>query len=328
VYQSYRQGPNAGGSTGGFTYTLSGLDIGVGYKLRLHFADDTSTHAGQRVFAIYVNGAVQEQSFDIWSLAGGTGVAYIQEYEGVNAEVGGNIIITCQNGGADAGAGSACLSGIELIPPAQTTNGTQYMINCGGPAVGPSPSTTLNGGVSAGANNITVHSTTGMAAGVQLQVDDFSPTTTAEVLTIDHLVGSQAFFTSNLGYNHANGANVYVLPTVQARYGWSAVQQIYGVQSVTINDPLLQTLSQCQTRAQYEVNRSAWQRWPSTLVTASMPTIKPGWLIKWFNGRAGANGSDFWGYVQSVERVTERTSPTEGVDEDTYGVFILYVQAR
>ena len=48
VYQTYR--------CGSFSYTLTGLTPSASYTLRLHFADPSSTAAGQRQFDVSVNG--------------------------------------------------------------------------------------------------------------------------------------------------------------------------------------------------------------------------------------------------------------------------------
>lgn len=339
VYQSYRQGVTAVGSLQGFTYTFSNLTIGYGYTFRLHFTDDTSTRVGQRVFDIYVNGAAQVTSFDIFAQAGGNGRAFIQEINGVNAEPDGTVTLTFQNQtGVNGGADRPIICGIEVVLP-QGQGGVAYAVNCGNGAVGPSPSTTSTTSITAGGNSVTLTSIpSGLVAGSQFQIDDNLGTlntggpgysiTSAEDATVFSVVGLVVTIVGTFEFNHSSGVNVYLLPTIQATYGWSPNQQIYGTQALVIDDPLLQTLSQCQNRANFEVNKAAWQRNQANLVTASVPTIKPGWLVKWFNPVVSANGSDFWGYVQSVERNSDISDPNNPVDLDAYSTYILFVRAR
>ena len=61
IYQTAR--------TGVFTYTLPNLTPNATYTVRLHFADPTSTAAGQRQFNVDVNGARRLQNYDIYQQA-------------------------------------------------------------------------------------------------------------------------------------------------------------------------------------------------------------------------------------------------------------------
>ena len=254
VYQTYR----STGSNSAFAYTLTGLQVGRGYTIRLHLADPTSTGTGQAIFDVLANGGVVAQGVDIVALAGGKQKAFIQEITGVQSDVNGNLLLSFQNGSVagsvSPGTGSPLCCGIEVVLP-QGTGGVLYSLNCGGAAITPA------------------------------------------------------------------------VPAVQAGYAWSAVQQTYGVQSKDINDPLLRTLAECKTRGQYEVNKAAWARYPVKLTTASIPTVEPGHIVKWFHPRLSANGTDQWGYVQSIGRRQERTEQG-GVDQDTFNTYLLYQQAR
>jgi Malectin domain len=124
-------------------------------------------------------------------------------------------------------------------------------------------------------------------------------------------------------------------PTVTANYGVSAIQQKYGIQSFELDDPLLKTVGECTVTGQYFLNQSAWARNPFTIRTMSVPTLKPAQMIKIFNPRVGANGSDMWHYIQAIKRHTERPMPDssgsviEGeYDYDEFSTYLLYVQAR
>jgi hypothetical protein len=110
-------------------------------------------------------------------------------------------------------------------------------------------------------------------------------------------------------------------PTVTANYGFSPLQEEYGIQSQTIDDPLLSTQEECENVGQFWVNFSTWRRHQQTLRTASIGHLQPGDLIRWYSP---AINSDMWGYLQSITR----NVTTGGADTDTYLVYLLYVQAR
>ena len=319
-----------------FVYTLSGLTPGLGYTVRLHFADPTSTKDTARVFAIIINEVYVETSLDIFGTVGGNStpgstepLALVKEYTGCTANNNGNITILFGNGSnlslSNKGNGEPICSGIEVLPP-EGSGASAYTINCGGPAIGPSTSTTLNGATSVGTDVITVASSAGMTAGSQVQIDDnYVPTNTAsETATIQSISGNTITFTSNLGYAHSSGANVYPLPIVQVTYGWSPTQQTYGLQSEEINDPLISTLADAEALATYAVNRSAWQRNGITIVTLSIPTIKPGQCIKFWNSRIS---KFMYMYVASIQRNMSRSSK-QNVDRDTYSGYLLFVGAN
>ena len=138
VYQSYRR---IGGNNA-FTYSLTGLQVGRGYTVRLHLADPTDTASGQCVFDVLANGAVAAQGLDPVALAGGKGKAFIQEITGLQPDANGNLTLSFQNGSVPGsvspGTGSPFCCGIEVVLP-QGTGGIAYAINCGGAALTPAP---------------------------------------------------------------------------------------------------------------------------------------------------------------------------------------------
>lgn len=334
VYQTNRTGADYNSSIGqGFTYHFLGLTVGRGYLVRLHYCEPVFAFgSGSRTFDVLINGAVVDKNFDIWSNAGGGNIAFVKEYTGVNCNISGELTIQFANGPSfDGGSAGPLICGIEVILPQGNPDTIAFAVNCGGTAIGPSPSTTLTSNVSISSNTITVANTTGFTIGGSLQIDDTSFTLTtstiSETNTITNIVGSTITLSNEFQYSHLTGAQVYVLPVVQATYGWSAVQQTYGVQSKSIDDPLLQTLEQCQSRAEYETNKGAWTRNPISIVTASVPIIKPGKCIQWYNPRVSTNGSDFSMYVQTINRHGEITRETI-IDVDTYTGYLLYVGER
>jgi hypothetical protein len=111
------------------------------------------------------------------------------------------------------------------------------------------------------------------------------------------------------------------VPVVTANYGYSPLQEEYGIQSQTIDDPLLSTQEECENVGQFWVNFSTWRRHQQTLRTASICHLQPGDLIRWYSPQIA---SDCWGYLQGITR----SVTAGGADTDTYLVYLLYVQAR
>lgn len=260
VYQSYRQT----GANAAFSYTLTGLQVGRGYTVRLHLADPTSTATGQRVFDVLANGAVAAQSIDIYQLAGGRATATIQEITGLQPNINGSLVLSFQNGSVvgsvSPGTGSPLVCGIEVVLP-QGTGGVAFAINCGGAAITPAP------------------------------------------------------------------------PVVKATYAYSPSQQVYGVSNITDDNPLLGTLPQCQSMAQYLLNYASWARNPVTIRTQSIPTLYPGMVLQFFHPRLGAGGSDMSCYIEGIKRHQHRPEATGGVaedetDYDEFSGFLLYVKPR
>jgi len=85
VYQTARNG--------NFHYHLTGLQAGIGYTLRLHFADPDSTGDRQRIFTVYVNGAPIVTDLDIYNTVESKTRPHIEEVTGVASDIDGNMDI-------------------------------------------------------------------------------------------------------------------------------------------------------------------------------------------------------------------------------------------
>ncbi len=72
VYQSNRYG--------NFTYTIPGLTANASYTVRLHFAEEYWTAAGQRVFNVSLNGQQVLTNFDILGTAGAANKAVVEQF--------------------------------------------------------------------------------------------------------------------------------------------------------------------------------------------------------------------------------------------------------
>jgi len=118
VYQSVRYAPS-------FTYTIPGLSAGGSYTVRLHFAELTFTGSGQRVFNVAINSTTVLSNFDVYSAAGGTDVALVEQFN-TTASSSGNIVISFTQGTADnpevAGVEVLSAGGATGIAPSIPTN--------------------------------------------------------------------------------------------------------------------------------------------------------------------------------------------------------------
>jgi hypothetical protein len=85
VYESTRYG--------NFTYTIPGLTGGATYTVRLHFAEQHWTSAGQREFNVSINGAPVLTDFDIFKAAGGDYRANIQQFSATAGSSGQIVIV-------------------------------------------------------------------------------------------------------------------------------------------------------------------------------------------------------------------------------------------
>jgi hypothetical protein len=105
VYQSQRYGNN-------FSYTVTGLNPGTNYSVRLHFAEDPGVKVGQRKFNVSLNGTVKLANVDVEALAGGSSraVALIAD---TTANSAGAIVINF----ASTIGGDAMVSGIQIVQP-------------------------------------------------------------------------------------------------------------------------------------------------------------------------------------------------------------------
>ncbi len=107
VYQAERYG--------NFTYAIPDLTPGDSYTVRLHFAENYYTGAGQRLFNVAINGATALNQFDIFAAAGGMYKAVIREIK-ATADANGQIVI------AFTGADPKC-NGVEIMAPVDLARG-------------------------------------------------------------------------------------------------------------------------------------------------------------------------------------------------------------
>jgi fibronectin type 3 domain-containing protein len=101
VYQSWRSGT--------FYYQIPGFTAGGSYLVRLHFAEDWVSKAGQRVFNVSINGKQVLTHFDIIAATGAEFKAIVKEFT-VNANDDGKIIVFVQTV-----VGNGRLNGIEIL---------------------------------------------------------------------------------------------------------------------------------------------------------------------------------------------------------------------
>ena len=99
--------------TNTFTYTFSMLP--GSYEVTLKFTEQAFSGAGQRVFDVYINGAVVLTNYDIFADAGGQNVAVDKVFNNISP-VGGNI--TIQFG--PASVNNAKVNAIQIIPAPST----------------------------------------------------------------------------------------------------------------------------------------------------------------------------------------------------------------
>jgi hypothetical protein len=106
VYQTKRTG------TAPFSYVFPVLTAGHTYTVRLHFADDLSSAAGQRVFNVSINGKVVLSNFDIFGTAKAKLKAVVEQFS-TTPDNNGEITIEFS---PISGKGAALISGIEIVP--------------------------------------------------------------------------------------------------------------------------------------------------------------------------------------------------------------------
>lgn len=90
VYQTWRTGSRRSPN---FSYVLTGLNADTNYTLRLHFAENSVSSPGQRIFDVLLNGNKVLDRFDIVSAAGGEHTAVIETFN-VTADENGQISLT------------------------------------------------------------------------------------------------------------------------------------------------------------------------------------------------------------------------------------------
>jgi hypothetical protein len=97
-------------------YTVSGLAVGISYKVRLHFAELTFDTVGDCVFDIAVAGASTQTAtaYDILSAAGAKYQAVVREFT-LQASSAGSITVTLSPNQGMGGYYYSQLNGLEVI---------------------------------------------------------------------------------------------------------------------------------------------------------------------------------------------------------------------
>jgi hypothetical protein len=94
---------------GEISYALPGLEDGVAYKVRLHWAEMTYNGPGRRAFNVAINGKPVETNLDIVAVTGAGHKALMKEYDALST--GGKITVDFTNGKTD----NAMISGLEVL---------------------------------------------------------------------------------------------------------------------------------------------------------------------------------------------------------------------
>jgi len=115
---------------GNMTYTIASLTPGASYDVRLHFAENWWTAAGQRLFNVAVNGTSVLANFDVFASAGAQHKAVVREFSGV-ANANGRIVIAFTTV-----TDNALINGIEVLAPPVSAAGADS-INAGAGAAAP-----------------------------------------------------------------------------------------------------------------------------------------------------------------------------------------------
>ena len=124
VYQSQR-------ACDGLPYVVPGLDPGLTYTVRCHFAEYTETGPHRRLIDVAVSGAPTVKGFDVVAAAGGPFKAAVLEVPGAHPDVQGNLRISFVR--TQGGDGQIVICGFEILKP----DGTQaFALDCAGPAAG------------------------------------------------------------------------------------------------------------------------------------------------------------------------------------------------
>jgi hypothetical protein len=119
---------------GNFTYTIPGLTAGASYTVRLDFAEEYWTAAGDRTFNVLINGTQVLTNFDIFATAGGEFKAVAESFTATANSSGAVTIqfVTVKD--------NAQVNGIEITPTSGgggTTGSGGVDISAGGPAAAP-----------------------------------------------------------------------------------------------------------------------------------------------------------------------------------------------
>ncbi len=104
------------GRYGAFSYVIPGLTHGVGYLLRLHFAETYWNQSGKRIQNVTVNGAPFLSSFDIFAASGGANKAVVKTLAAA-ADASGAITVNFANAAGSPDT-NALVAGLEVLAPA------------------------------------------------------------------------------------------------------------------------------------------------------------------------------------------------------------------
>ncbi len=129
---------------GASAWAIPNLNPQATYTLRLHFAENTFTAPGKRLFNVVVNGQQVLADFDIFVAAGAMAKAVVEEFT-VRPDENGIVAIQFVPGSADQPticgielipAGSADAKGPKLVLGSAGSTTASIAINAGGPSVG------------------------------------------------------------------------------------------------------------------------------------------------------------------------------------------------
>jgi hypothetical protein len=127
---------------GAAAWTITGLNPGAGYNVRLHFVEFAHTAAGLRNFNVSINSEQVLTNFDIFATAGAANKAIVEQFY-TKADENGIIEIQTLNGTGSAADLNPTINALEITPaagsnPVGATPGTttDLAINSGGAAAG------------------------------------------------------------------------------------------------------------------------------------------------------------------------------------------------
>ena len=106
VYQCERYGQD-------FAYSFPVPKDGS-YHVRLHFAEVFDDAAGRRIENVHINGQPALTNLDIYSAAGGLNKALVKDFDGIQPDAQGNIVIRISSPSTSPDR-NAKISGIEIF---------------------------------------------------------------------------------------------------------------------------------------------------------------------------------------------------------------------
>src|SRR5580693_4289008 len=149
---------------GNFTYTIPGLTAGASYAVRLDFAEEYWTAAGNRTFNVLINGTQVLTNFDIFATAGGEFKAVAESFTATASSAGA---VTIQFVSVKD---NAQVNGIEVQPSGGGTTGNTVTVTNPGTQSwtnGTAASLQIAASDSASGQTLT-YSATGLPAGLSI----------------------------------------------------------------------------------------------------------------------------------------------------------------